>query len=189
MKQGYYWQWLRISCWAGVVLWINVASTIFHSYCDLETRDTKSVNKWRDKEPNPGPLAPQTKSLTIRPPPLPDCVFHHRNHIQLIRTNVSWPWPIAYPYLQGQGRDTLIVDRSITTVWGITLIQSSMKKFQFRHNLNRQGDFYLRNSPPSRLCLREFRVSTSPINIKATFIKLSQSIHLRKTNQCHASLA
>ena len=39
---------------------------------DLEAGDNQSLKfKWRDRESNSGPLAPQVKSLTTRPPPLP----------------------------------------------------------------------------------------------------------------------
>ena len=55
-----------------VVLRIYVALAVFHQYHDLEAGDNQSLKfKWRDRESNPGPLAPQAKSLTTRPPPLP----------------------------------------------------------------------------------------------------------------------
>ena len=42
------------------------------AYRDLEAGDNQSLKfKWRDRESNPGPLAPKAKSLTPRPPPLP----------------------------------------------------------------------------------------------------------------------
>ena len=38
----------------------------------LEPGDTRCLKfKWRDQGLNPRPLAPQAKSLTTRPPPLP----------------------------------------------------------------------------------------------------------------------
>ena len=55
-----------------VVLRIYVASAVFQPYRDLEAGDNQSLKfKWRGRESNPGPLAPQAKSLTTRPPPLP----------------------------------------------------------------------------------------------------------------------
>ena len=62
-----------INTWVGwlVVLRIYVASAVFHLYRDLEAGDNKSKFKWRGRESNPGPLAPQAKSLTNRQPLLP----------------------------------------------------------------------------------------------------------------------
>ena len=55
-----------------VVLRIYVALAVFQPYRDLEAGDNQSLKfKWRDRESNPGPLAPQAKSLTTRSPPLP----------------------------------------------------------------------------------------------------------------------
>ena len=55
-----------------VVLGIYVALAVFQPYRDLEAGDNKSLKfKWRGRESSPGPLAPQAKSLTTRPPPLP----------------------------------------------------------------------------------------------------------------------
>ena len=52
-----------------VLLRINVALAIFQPYRDLEAGDNQSLKfKWRGGESNPGPLAPQAKSLTTRPP-------------------------------------------------------------------------------------------------------------------------
>ena len=46
-----------------VVLGIYVALAVFQSYRDLEAGDNQSLKfKWRDRESNPGPLAPQAKS-------------------------------------------------------------------------------------------------------------------------------
>ena len=58
-----------------VVLRIYVALAVFQPYCDLEAGDNQSLKfKWRGRVTvsNPGPLAPQAKSLTTRPPPLPN---------------------------------------------------------------------------------------------------------------------
>ena len=59
--------------WFGLVLLrIYVALAVFQPYRDLEAGDNQSLKfKWRGGESNPGPLAPQAKSLTTRPPPLP----------------------------------------------------------------------------------------------------------------------
>ena len=54
-----------------VVLKIYVALAVFQPYHDLEAGDNQSLKfKWRGGESNSGPLAPQAKSLTTRPPPL-----------------------------------------------------------------------------------------------------------------------
>ena len=54
-----------------VVLRIYVALAVFQPYRDLEAGDYQSLKfKLRGGESNPGPLAPQAKSLTTRPPPL-----------------------------------------------------------------------------------------------------------------------
>ena len=54
-----------------VLLRIYVALAVFQPYRDLEAGDNQSLKfKWRGGELNPGPLAPQAKSLTTRPPPL-----------------------------------------------------------------------------------------------------------------------
>ena len=61
-------------CWLYwlVVLEIYVALVVFQPYHNLEAGDNLSLKfKWRGRESNPGPLAPQAKSLTTRSPPLP----------------------------------------------------------------------------------------------------------------------
>ena len=51
---------------------INVDLAILQPYLDLEAGDNQSLKfKWRGRESNPGPLAPQAKSLTTLPPLLP----------------------------------------------------------------------------------------------------------------------
>ena len=51
-----------------VVLRIYVALAVFQPYRVLEAGDKQSLKfKWRGGESNPGPLAPQAKSLTTRP--------------------------------------------------------------------------------------------------------------------------
>ena len=51
-----------------IVLRIYVALVLFQQYRNLEAGDNQSLKfKWRGGELNPGPLAPQAKSLTIRP--------------------------------------------------------------------------------------------------------------------------
>ena len=55
-----------------VVLRIYVDLAVFHQYRDLEAGDNQSLKfKWRDRESNPGPLAPKANSLTPQPLPLP----------------------------------------------------------------------------------------------------------------------
>ena len=54
-----------------VALKIYFALAVFQPCRDLEAADNQSLKfKWRDGESNPGPLAPQPKSLSTRPPPL-----------------------------------------------------------------------------------------------------------------------
>ena len=54
-----------------IVLKIYVALAVFQPYRDLEAGDNQSLKyKWRGRESNPGPLAPQAKHLTTRLPPL-----------------------------------------------------------------------------------------------------------------------
>ena len=54
-----------------VVLRIYVALAVFQPYRDFEAGDNQSLKfKWRGRESNPGPLAPQAKSLTTRAPPI-----------------------------------------------------------------------------------------------------------------------
>ena len=55
-----------------VVLRINVDLAIFQPYLDLESEDNQSL-KIQVARPGiePGPLAPQAKNLTTRPPLLP----------------------------------------------------------------------------------------------------------------------
>ena len=54
-----------------VVSRIYVALAVFQPYRDLEAGDNQSLKfKWRGGESNPGPLAPQAKGVTTRPPPI-----------------------------------------------------------------------------------------------------------------------
>ena len=63
-----------------VVLRINVALVVFQPYRDLEAGDNQSLKfKWRDRVWKPGPLAPQAKSLTTQPLPLPHAGFSFAN--------------------------------------------------------------------------------------------------------------
>ena len=57
-----------------VVLTINVDLAIFQPYISTLKQEITNLwkIKWRGRESNPGPLAPQAKSLTTRPPPLPE---------------------------------------------------------------------------------------------------------------------
>ena len=51
-----------------VVSRIYVDLAVFQPYLDLEAGDNQSLKlKWQGGESNPGPLAPQAKSLTTRP--------------------------------------------------------------------------------------------------------------------------
>ena len=51
-----------------VVSGIYVASAVFQPYRNLKAGDNQSLEfKWRGRESNPRPLAPQAKSLTTRP--------------------------------------------------------------------------------------------------------------------------
>ena len=75
IKTLIYYLWIttkdRLVDWL-VVLRINVDLAIFQPFLDLETGDNQSL-KVQVVRPgmNPDPLAPQTKSLTTRPPLLP----------------------------------------------------------------------------------------------------------------------
>ena len=63
---------IRVLVGGLVVLMIYIALAVFQSYHDLEAVDSQSLKfKWWGGESNPGPLTPQAKSLTTRPPPLP----------------------------------------------------------------------------------------------------------------------
>ena len=63
-----------ISRLVGWLYWgfVNVALEVFQPYWDLEAGDNQFLKfKWRGRESNPGPLAPQAKILTTRSPQLP----------------------------------------------------------------------------------------------------------------------
>ena len=50
----------------------------------LEAGDNQTLKfKWPGRESNPGPLAPQPKSLTTRPPPLPHLPLGSQQHALL----------------------------------------------------------------------------------------------------------
>ena len=67
-----------------VVLRIYVALAVFQPYRDLEAGDNQYLKfKWRGGESNPGPLAPQAKSLTTRPPK------HFKSRFNWLRSNVD----------------------------------------------------------------------------------------------------
>ena len=54
-----------------VALRIYVALAVFRPYRDFEAGDNQSLKfKWRDRESNPGPHAPQARRSTTRPPPM-----------------------------------------------------------------------------------------------------------------------
>ena len=71
-----------------------VALAVFQPYRQLEAGDNQSLNfKWRGGESDPGSLAPQAKSLTTRPPPLPilnsevhspTAIFNGRLYLKMI---------------------------------------------------------------------------------------------------------
>ena len=71
---------LTRSSWVGLFWRFYVGLTIFKSYRNLDTRDTKSP-KLKERGPisNPGPLAPQAKSLTT---------LHHRLYLQV--AGIRW---------------------------------------------------------------------------------------------------
>ena len=71
-----------------VVLRIKIALAVFQPYRDLEAGDNQSlIFKWRGEESNPGPLAPQAKSLTTRPPPLPLVVYEIKIYSMALHKN------------------------------------------------------------------------------------------------------
>ena len=68
-----------------VVLRIYVALAVFQPYRVLEAGDNQSLKcKWWEGESNPGPLAPQAKSLTTRPPLLLLEIWH--KYVTMIQT-------------------------------------------------------------------------------------------------------
>ena len=73
--------WL-VGCWllvVGCFLRIYVALAVFQPYRDLEAGDNQYLKSYPwDRESNPGPLAPQAKSLPVTTtPPLLLYVWHH----------------------------------------------------------------------------------------------------------------
>ena len=55
--------------WLGFFFRINVDLAIFQQYLTWKQEITNLWKfKWRGRESNPGPLAPQAESLTTRPP-------------------------------------------------------------------------------------------------------------------------
>ena len=81
------WSWSRSWSWL-VILRIYVASTAFQPYRDLTAGDNQSLKfKWRGGELNTGPLAPQAKSLTTRPPSLPRS-WSHRPFVLFANTTL-----------------------------------------------------------------------------------------------------
>ena len=85
-----------------VVLSINVHLAIFQSYLDLEGMSKQEItNLWkfnmRGRESNLSPLAPQAKSLTTRPPLLPQSPFRSFYEVEWTMYKVnkafdSGPW-------------------------------------------------------------------------------------------------
>ena len=80
-----------------VELRMYIALAVFQPYRDLEARDIHSLKfKWRDRESNSGPLAPQVKSFTTRSPPLPvtfmTCIDYNTLFTPLITTACVVQW-------------------------------------------------------------------------------------------------
>ena len=74
-----------------VVSRIYVTLAAFQPYRDLKAGDNQSLRfKWRDRESNPGPFAPQAKSFTTRPPPLPACLLSLHQHVFVLP--FTWNW-------------------------------------------------------------------------------------------------
>ena len=73
-----------------VVFRIYVALAVFQPYRNLKAGDNQSLKfKWRGRESNPGPLAPQAKSLTNRPP-----LLHAKSwKLQMMDTRIGFPCP------------------------------------------------------------------------------------------------
>ena len=75
---------VELNSWIYLVGWLvelrmYVALAVFQPYHDLKAGDNQSLNfKLRGGESNPRLLAPQAKSLTNRPPPLPWIYFENR---------------------------------------------------------------------------------------------------------------
>ena len=64
----------------------KITITICQSCRYLEAGDTQSLKfKWRGRDSNLGPLVPQTKSLTIRPPVLPIEFERIKSDLNLIK--------------------------------------------------------------------------------------------------------
>ena len=92
------WKWLSKICslyqfqnvgWL-VVLRIYVTLAVFQPCRDLETGDNQSLKfKWRGGESNPGPLAPQAKSLTTWPNAAPK--FKNVKHYKHTRQTLTQP--------------------------------------------------------------------------------------------------
>ena len=83
-----------------VVLRIYVALAVFQPYREWEAGDNQSLKfKWRDLESNPEPLAPQAKSLTTTPPPLPPTLgqLHHTNRTYICTYRVIVLTPNVNP--------------------------------------------------------------------------------------------
>ena len=59
--------------------------SVFQLFCDLEAGDNQSLKfKWRGGGSNPGPLAPQAKSLTTQQPLLLCCPFRNEIFVFLL---------------------------------------------------------------------------------------------------------
>ena len=89
--------------WLYSLLGIYVALAVFQPYRDLEAGDNQSLKfKWRGRQSNPGPLAPQVKSLTTRPPPL---LVRTKGKINVDFSN--WFFPFVWQQITFQPFDNM----------------------------------------------------------------------------------
>ena len=130
-----------------VVLRINVDLAIFQPYLDLEAGDNQSLKlKWQGRESNPGPLAPQAKSLTTQPPLLPfmavewewsiKCEYYKlvkvTCHIVSIGYMIpAWTWTARFLFSQAYIQDTLVISRQLCKI----MQGKSCHPFCLRENL------------------------------------------------------
>ena len=93
---GSHWKWYMRLLLMQVKFWLDLGRfedlhrfTNFQSYRNLEAGDTQSVKfEWdSNQDSNLGPLAPQAKSLTIRPPLPP---------LSLMQVQHTRVWPLNY---------------------------------------------------------------------------------------------
>ena len=77
------WIWTQNFWVVGWLYWgFTSLSAVFQPYSNLEVGDNQSrKKKWRGRESNPRTLAPQAKSLTTRPSPLPQNLWEAKTII------------------------------------------------------------------------------------------------------------